>query len=200
MGKRWVRVAAVVAMMALSAVAWAQVAPQPRPLEATVVAPRLGSASSLLMTVTGEIQGKFRGDAPRKGYEDAMEVVSIGGEVGILGIPASGPPSTGAHQHRPFVVRKAWSPGTPQFLSAIAHSEKLSSVVFDCWVTDRVQRSSLAYTVKLTDAYVLDLRWYTALGTGAELPNGTLMEEISFRYERIELTATNGNIYAADER
>ena len=129
-----------------------------------------------------------------------MEVVSIGGEVGILGIPASGPPSTGAHQHRPFVVRKAWSPGTPQSLSAIAHSEKLSSVIFVCWVTDGMARSSLGYTVKLTDAHVLDLRWHTALGTEGELPKGPLMEEISLTYERIELTATNGKVSATDDR
>ncbi|MEN6344127.1 MAG: type VI secretion system tube protein TssD [Armatimonadia bacterium] len=185
----------VVAAMALPAVVGAQIMSQPRALEATVVTPRLGSASSLLMTVTGATQGRFRGDEPRKGYEDAMEVVSIGGGVGAFGAP-----TTGARQHRPLVVRKAWSPATPQFLTAIAHNEKLASVAFDCWVTDAMARSSLAYTVKLTDAHVLDIRWYTATGTGAELPNGTLMEEITLWYQKIELTATNGKVSAMDER
>jgi type VI secretion system secreted protein Hcp len=155
----------------------------------------MGSAAYL--ACIGQRQGAFQGPVTQKGYEKTVEV-----DVADHGIvsprdPATGLP-TGKRQHKPFVITKSVDKTSPLFYSALVTNENLTSCTIRFTQPNSDGTTSNYYTVKLTNASIASLSFKKGDVRGAAGRLGEY-EEISFTYQKIEWTITDGGITASDD-
>ncbi len=86
--------------------------------------------------------------------------------------------ASGKRQFKPVVVTHVMGGSSPQFLTAAATNETLTSVVINFFRTNREDGSVNYYRVTLTDATVSEVRQYTS---GADL-----LEDDSFTFRKIQ--------------
>lgn len=155
------------------------------------------------VSIEGTKQGWFRGEGPGKATNPAtLPLVNFKYELVVPRDPASGLP-TGARQHKPVVITKEWGAATPQLLQALVTNEILKSVLIEFVQTNAGGQEYVYYTVKLTNASIMSLRRYTRAGDqgGQHASTGdhVQLEDISFTFQKIELTSKDGNTMAMDD-
>ncbi len=130
------------------------------------------------MKVTGHKQGAFKGDdnAPPR-LAGLITVTGYQFDIVSPRDSATGQAS-GKRQFKPVVVTHVMGGSSPQFLTAAATNETLTSVVINFFRTNREDGSVNYYRVTLTDATVSEVRQYTS---GADL-----LEDDSFTFRKIQ--------------
>jgi type VI secretion system secreted protein Hcp len=172
---RTVVVALAVALAAalLVGVAWQNANPR-------VGAKRASAAVGVTinMKVTGKKQGAFKGDdnAPTKSA-GLITVTAYLFDVVSPHDAASGQ-ATGKRQYKPLVATHVVGGSSPQFLTAIATNETLTSVVINFFRSDRRGGEVNYYRVTLTDASLTEVRQFTS---GADV-----LEDDSFLFRKIQ--------------
>ena len=123
--------------------------------------------------VTGQKTGQFSASP--------IDVTSISHEIVSPRDPASGLP-TGKRQHKPITITTEWGATTPLFLNALTQNENLTSVLIGL-----LKNGQQVATIHLTNASISD---YVEQGGNVQ---------ISFTYQKIEWTWTDGGITAEDD-
>ncbi len=106
---------------------------------------------------------------------------------------------TGKRQHRPIHITKEIDKSSPQLFSVLITNENLTEVIIKFFTPIATGTEKLIYTVKLTNANIASFTQNMELNKtepGTKLP---VLEEISFTYEKIEITWEDGAITASDD-
>lgn len=161
-------------------------------LIAMVLAPlsEAEAAFNAYLNVKGAHQGEIKGGVTKKGREGTITVESINHEVLSPRDAASGLP-TGKRQHKPLVITKPVDRSSPQLMTMLTNNENISTWELKVYEPGS-KGETLIYTIKLTNASIASIR----LVTDAD---GNLEEIVSFTYQKIEWTWTNGGITAMDD-
>jgi type VI secretion system secreted protein Hcp len=132
-----------------------------------------------------------------KGYEKYMDVAVAEHSIVSPRDAASGLP-TGKRQHKPFVITKGTDKATPLLYSALVRNEVLSSCVIKFVRASSQGLLDNYFTVTLTNASIaqLDFSKGDARSGAGHLGES---ETVSFTYESIEWTFTQGPITASDD-
>lgn len=167
-----VRCSVMVALFGLAA---------PSALPAQLVA-RAGGFS---MAIQGEKQGAFPGakDGTISGLRFSHGVRSPR--------DAASGQATGKRVHSPVVFTKPMGVASIQIFKALAENENLPSVTINLPGGER----GAGYRIKLTNAVVSEVKQYTE-GTGS---GSTVLEDVSFTYQKIEVQDLGTGTLAADD-
>ena len=152
-------------------------------------------ANLIYVTVTGMKQGKFRGEIPRKGYENKIAALNFEYGVAIKPDAATGLPS-GKRQHKPIRIMKAWGAASPQLFAALTANEVLSTVVIDFVVVNPTTGAEvLDHTITLTNAIAVSIQYQM------ENVNGqyTQVESNEFTFQKITMTDAKSQSMAMDD-
>jgi type VI secretion system secreted protein Hcp len=149
------------------------------------------AALNAYLNLKGQKQGDIKGSVTRKGQEGAIQVIAVSHEILSPRDAASGLP-TGKRQHKPLVIRKQIDKSTPILYSMLVNNENISSWDLGVYLPNAKGSESLAYTISLTDVGIASIRTITEA-------DGTLIEEVSFTYKKIDWTWTDGGITAMDD-
>lgn len=154
-------------------------------------------SSNAFLTLKGKKQGQIKGSVTQKGREGSIAVYSYNLEIISPRDAASGLP-TGKRQHRPIHITKEIDKSTPLLFSVLVNNESLTEVIIKFFAPIATGTEKQIYTVKLTNANIASFTQNMELNKtdpGSKLP---VLEEISFTYEKIEITWEDGVITASD--
>jgi type VI secretion system secreted protein Hcp len=161
-------------------------------------------ALNAYLKLTGQKQGQIKGSVTQKGKENKIMVIAVNHEVGSGSNQLSGSGRPGGKiQHKSFVITKELDKSSPLLYSALIRNEMLTEFVLEFW-TPRVSAAGGAgtevqhYTVKLSNAQIIDIRFSMLNNKNPELVKYAEYEEVSFVYEKIEWIWTAGGITAED--
>jgi len=196
MRRKYLAVLAVIAIMAIATAVpgygfSGDKAPTASPGAAPAAALR-PEGGSIFMTVEGSRAGVIEGGAIGAGREGWIEVVGFSHEVVSPRDAASGLP-TGKRQHKPISITKPIDKATPLLFQALVTNENLSNVELRFYKPDRTGREQLYYTIELTNASI------AGIGQSQLVGDPMPLEEVSFTYEKIVWTWTDGGITAEDD-
>jgi type VI secretion system secreted protein Hcp len=152
-------------------------------------------ADSIYISIKGQKQGPFKGEAVQKGAEGKIAGFKFRYELMSPRDPASGLP-TGKRQHRPVIITKEWGAASPQLFQALAVNETLPEVVIDfVGVDPKTGAMALTHSLKLINASIADISYSTEpIATGGVRQ----IEDVSFTFGRIELVDVRSNTMAMD--
>ncbi len=135
------------------------------------------------LTVDGQVQGAFSGKGGIAGSRFSHGLRSPRDA-------ASGLP-TGKRQHSPVTFTKVVGIASPQFFAAMTKNENLKSVV----VSVPGGEGGRGYRIKLTNANISEIKQYTEIVNG----QATVLEDVSFTYQKIEVEDLGTGTVAADD-
>jgi type VI secretion system secreted protein Hcp len=156
--------------------------------------------------VTGATQGDISkgaftadsvGDGWQEGHEDEMFCQSLSYEISIPRDPQSGN-VTGQRVHKPAQILKYVDKASPMLMQAIASGEMLQ-LEAHFYRTATAGKQVKYYTIKFTDAILVNYRQNTP--NALDPANGPFrdMEELDFTYRKIEVTHDVAGTSGADD-
>ena len=152
------------------------------------------------VTITGAKQGAFKGESTNAKHTQSIEGLGFSFDTQTPVDPTTGQASS-KRQHSPITITKEWGAASPQLLQALTTNEVLTSVVFEFVFTSPTGVEQAFQTITLTNATVVEQRRYInypPLAHGGQSDRQEL-EEISFVFQKIELTDTAGGTTATDD-
>lgn len=155
-------------------------------------------ASSAYLTLAGKTQGPITGGVTIKGREGSILVHSFENEILSPLDPTTGQP-TGKREHEPIVILKEIDKSSPRLWTALVTNEVLTTWVLRFWATGPTGVEQEIYTITLTNASIASIREFmddNLVPADATLP---LLEEVTFTYQKIQWTWTDGGITATDD-
>ncbi|HXT37617.1 MAG TPA: type VI secretion system tube protein TssD [Chloroflexota bacterium] len=155
-------------------------------------------ALNAYLTIEGVKQGKFKGESILGAPAGSSRLLTYTYEVTSPRDIASGLP-TGRRVHKPFVIVKEWDASSPQMLQACVTNEVLRVVSLSFYQTTTTGERQLYHTVTLSNATISNLKQYVADPVLAAEYDAADLEEVSFTYQKIEISYTLGNKSAADD-
>jgi type VI secretion system secreted protein Hcp len=152
-----------------------------------VAAPR----AVFYVDIKGAKQGQFKAESVVSGvHKGSIEGVKFSSMVNSPRDPATGLPS-GKRQYSPITLTKLWGPSSPEMIQACATNELLT-VTFEFVKADRYGKEMVYQTIKLTNATISSVRRYIGVSAGSEPPDPRELEDISFTFQKIDITDANG--------
>ena len=144
------------------------------------------ASPTLLMTVEGDKQGKFKAEGRPDG-----KVLASGFSYSVKSPrdPATGM-ATGKRMHQPIVITHEVGASSPQFFQALVTNEVLKVVNLEFYTVGRDGKQTLSYTINLDDARVVDFN--------QKMDGDKVYEDISFTFQKIELNNKAGGTMAED--
>ena len=144
-------------------------------------------------------QGQIKGSVTQKGKEGWIGVYGFHHEIVSPRDAASGL-ATGKRQHKPLTITKEIDKSTPLLYQAFVNNENFSEVTLRFFTQDLkgAGKEIQNYTIKLTNANISSIVDDMANNKVAENAKLPLLEMISFTYQKIEWTWTDGAITALD--
>ncbi len=155
-------------------------------------------ALNAFLKLKGQVQGDIKGSVIQKGREGKIMVIAFNHEVESPRDGASGQ-AIGKKIHHPFVITKEIDRSTPLLYQALVTNETLITWELQCFAIKNTGQEANNYTVRLTNAKIVDIRSFMLNNKFAENTKMPLMEEVSFVYEKIEWTWVDGGITTTDE-
>lgn len=150
------------------------------------------------LAITGSKQGEIAGSATAKGKEKQIEVIGFGHEIVSPRDAASGLP-TGKRQHKPFVITKPVDKSTPLLLKALVDNENISDWRLNCWRAGAGGKEEQFYTIQLVNATIAGVRQEMLNNRYEENQAHEIREHVTFTYQKITWTWTDGGITALDD-
>ena len=153
------------------------------------------AAYEFYMTVEGTKQGKFKGeDQPLKGG-----IPSLGLEFSVEAPRevATGQ-ATGRRQYSPLTITKEWGASSPQLFAALVSNEVLKSVQFLFFDSPPGGTQPPYATITLTNAELSKIQYRLATSPQEPAAPGVLLEDVSFTFQKIEMTSREGNTASVD--
>jgi type VI secretion system secreted protein Hcp len=164
----------------------------------------LGSASSADAALTaylklkGQRSGPVIGSVMQKGREGTIAVLGASHEVVSPRDAASGLAS-GKRMHKPLVITKEVDKSSPILYRMLTTNENISELSLQFYRPGVTGVEQQFYTVKLTNATIASIRFTQPDTLRPETRGLPETEEISFTYQKIEWTWTDGGITAMDD-
>jgi len=155
-------------------------------------------ALNAFLTLQGKAQGSIKGPVTQKGREGTIMVIAANHEVAAPMSNAGGA-AIGKRVHRPFVITKELDKSSPLLYKAMVNAEDLNVWELKFYAADITGVEKQNYTVKLTDAFITDIRFVLPNTKNADTLKLSPYEEIEFIYRTIEWTWTDGGITATDQ-
>lgn len=160
-------------------------------------------ANLAFMWAKGQKMGAINGSVTQKGRENSVAVSAYTHDITSPRDPQSGLP-TGQRQHKPFVITKELDKSTPLFYQALCTNENLTSVTLKFWTPQLKGASGISssvqhYTITMTNASIAQIQSAMTEDSHVESTKGEETEKISFTYQKIEWTWTDGGISANDD-
>lgn len=155
-------------------------------------------AQPFYITIQGQKQGAIKGDVTLKGHEGAIQGLALSHEIVSPRDTQSGLP-TGRRKHTPLTVTIPWGSATPRLLSALYNNENLTSVHMSFSRPTPAGTDAQFMTIDLTNANVSDIVSKVLNIRDPALAKMEEYNEISFTYQKIQTTYTDGAITAVDD-
>ena len=149
------------------------------------------AANTIFMTLTGQKSGAVKGGVTQKGRENSIQVMAVDDEIVSPRDAASGLP-TGKRQHKPLRVSIELDQSAPILYAMITNNENITSLELKFWRPSVSGVETQFYTVRLTNANIADIHTTTDATTHAT------MLEVSFTYQKVQWTWTDGGVSATD--
>lgn len=162
------------------------------------------NSQTILLSVEGVKQGKFKGESMRQRAADKIEVTSYSMELTSPRDLATGQAS-GKRQYQPLYIQKPTGAASPQFFQAVATNEILPKVVIEFYKTNASGEEILYYTITLENATVSGYKQFTQATTTAtgEKRSGQnenlLFDELKFTFRKISVESNAGKTSAMDD-
>ena len=158
-------------------------------------------ALNAYLKLKGERQGDIKGSVTQKGREGKIMVIAAEHEV-LSPRDASSGLATGKRMHKPFVITKELDRSSPLLYQMLVTNESIVEWELQFWapalsasVGTEIQR----YTVTLGNASIADIKFHMLNNKNPELQRYSEYEEVSFTYQKIQWTWTDGGITTQDE-
>ncbi len=157
------------------------------------------AADTMFLKAKGQKQGDIKGGVIQKGREGMIKVLDYSYSVISPRDPQSGLP-TGKRMHKPFVVTAELDKSSPLLFNSIVTNENLPDVELHIWRPTTGAAGGAAMekeymTIKLTNANVASFVHKTMDKAGVP----TVVQEISFTFQKIEITFVDGGVTASDD-
>lgn len=149
--------------------------------------------------VKGQKQGDIIGSSTDPNHNGAIGIISVGHSIISPTDLATGQAS-GKRQHSPLVLLTHIDKATPKLYAALVNNENLPTVELDYWKANGDGSQTEYFTIKLTNARVSSINLTNQ--NSADNPSSDRIaeyEEVSFTYQKIEWTWTDGGITASDD-
>jgi type VI secretion system secreted protein Hcp len=150
------------------------------------------------LTLKGQKQGAIKGPVTQEGREGSILVHSFSNEILSPRDPQSGLP-TGKRMHKPIYILKEVDRASPLLWAALVDNENLVAWELKFWTTSTTGKEKLMYTIELVNASIASIREYMPDNEDPAKANLPLLEEISFTYQKIQWTWTEGTVTASDD-
>jgi type VI secretion system secreted protein Hcp len=155
-------------------------------------------ALNAYMRLTSEIQGEIKGSVTQAGREVSILVVAFNHEIDSPRDAASGL-STGKRQHKPLVITKEIDKSTPLLMNVLTNNENITNFSLQFWQPSRSGRENQYFTIELVNAGISNIRQEMLDNRYPENMKLTVVEQVSFVYQKIIKTWTDGGISAEDD-
>ena len=149
-----------------------------------------GQNNTMYLKIKGSKQGEIKGEVTEKGKEGSMRVNAYQHEISSPRDAASGQ-ATGRRQHKPLVITKELDKASPLLYKALTTNEVLPEVTLLFYRNANTGKQDQYFTIALTDGTISGIKSWTD-------DKGVPMEEVSFTYQKIVWTYTNGGITHED--
>jgi len=160
-------------------------------------------ALNAYLKLKGKKLGEIKGSVTQKGKEGKIAVIAASHQLSTPTNAASGAASD-RKIHSPFIITKELDKSSPMFYNALAINESITEWKLEFW-GPQVKAAAGAgtevqkYTVILTNAKVINIRFVMPNTKDPDLAKYTEYEEVSFAYQKIEWLWTDGGISASDD-
>jgi type VI secretion system secreted protein Hcp len=160
-------------------------------------------ALNAYLKLKGQKQGEVKGSVTQKGREGKIMVIAANHEVLAPTDLASGL-AIGKVQHKPFVITKEVDKSTPILYDILVNNENITEWELQFWKPSISSRTGVGtetqyYTVKLTNARIIDISFHMLNNKNPDLMKYAEYEEIAFTYSKITWTWNDGGITAEDD-
>ncbi len=185
-----------VAVLALFDVVQAQaVAPRPPILAPQSMQFQAGGNAGCRVAIRGQRQGQFMGTNRQDKWMPCSQfLLSLTSPRDV----ATGQ-ATGRKQYAPVVVTKEWDAASPQIFTAAATNEVLPLVEFEFTRVGPDGREFVFESVKLTNATIAAAKQHIGFPDAGEPPNPRPLEDVSFTFQKIELTNNEARTTFVDD-
>jgi len=153
------------------------------------------AAQDMFLKIEGSKQGKFPDESGQQ--RGTQNCVGYQHEVKSPRDASSGL-ATGRRQHKPITFIREIGKSSPLLMKAMTDNEVLTSVMMEVWEQNNTGQMVQIYTITLTNARCVGVRQWSDVGSNQRTPSSGAMEEVSFTYEKITWTWTNGGITHED--
>lgn len=159
-------------------------------------------ALNAYLTLKGQKQGDIKGSVTQKGREGKIMVIAVNHEVLSPRDAASGQ-ATGKRQHKPFTITKEIDKSSPLLYNVLITNENITNWELQFFTPKQTGAGAGTetnhYTVKLTNAQIIDIKSIMLNNKNPELVRYAEYEEVSFTYQKIEWIWVVGGITAVDD-
>jgi type VI secretion system secreted protein Hcp len=154
------------------------------------------------LKLKGQQQGDIKGSVTQKGREGKIAVIAAEHALSSPRDIATGLP-TGKRLHKPYTITKELDAASPRLYALLAGNEAVTDWELQFWTPQIKAGTGVGtevqhYTVRLTDARLVDIRFHMLNVRDPELMKYVECEELSFTYSKISWTWTAGGISAED--
>ena len=145
-----------------------------------------------ISSIKGQKSGQIKGESLQKGKDGWFQLYDYKHEIVSPRDAASGQ-ATGKRQHKPVTITRKVGAGSPLLMNVLCTNENLTEVKFSFFQPNpRLGTEVNYYSIALTNANIASYRQFNEPGVG-------LMEEVSFTYQKIEMTLIDGGISSTDD-
>jgi len=155
-------------------------------------------ALNAYLTLKGQKQGTITGSVTQKGREGSILVHAFNHDILSPRDPDSGLP-TGKRLHKPLYILKEIDRSSPLLRNALVNNENLVTWELKFWTPSPTGVERQIYTITLTNASIASVSESMLDNEDPTNAHFPIREEISFTYQKIEWTWTDGGITAVDD-
>ena len=152
------------------------------------------------LTLKGQKQGDIKGSVTQRGREGSILVLAFTLEIVSPRDSQSGLP-TGKRQHKPIVITKEIDRSSPALWTALVNNENMTEFTLGLWAPGTGTHAGQEvqyYTIKLTNASIASIVEFLPDTEDPVQEKFSARENVSFVYQKIEWTWTDGGITATD--
>ena len=159
-------------------------------------------ALNAYLKLKGQKQGEIKGSVTQKGRENKILVIAANHDITSPRDTATGL-ATGKRTHKPLIITKELDKATPLLYNSLVNNELITEFELQFWTPQKsantgIDKERQHYTIKLTNACVVDIKFRMPNNKNPDLMNLAEYEEIAFNYQKIEWLWTDGGITTTD--
>ena len=154
-------------------------------------------ALNAFLKIVGKKSGEVRGSVTQKGREGRIMVIAADHSIVAPNDPQAGV-ATGKRMHKPSSITKECDRSSPVLYNMLWTSEIISDWTLQFFAQSPTGVETQTHTVDLTNALIAGISFHMPNNKNPDLARYVEYEEISFVYQKITWTWTDGNITSSD--